>query len=51
MQNLFLFKGIKGGTLLPQVLDGGNGTRPKAGGAHKNNSFFDLFVAVGFVYS
>ena len=27
------------------------GPRPKAGGAHEFESFFQLFVAVGFVYS
>ena len=39
MQNLFLFNNIKDGTLLPQVIHGGIGTRPKAGGAHEFNSF------------
>ena len=39
MQNQFLFNSIKGGTVLPQVLHGGIGKRPKAGGAHENNSF------------
>ena len=42
---------IGDGTLLPQVIPGGTGTRPKAGGAHEFNSFFRLFVAVGFVCS
>ena len=51
VQNLFLFNNIKDGTLLPQVIPGGTGTRPKAGGAHEFNSFFGLFVAVGFAYS
>ena len=50
VQNLLLFNSIKGGTLLPQVLHGGIGTHPIAGGTHENNSVF-LFVAVGFVYS
>ena len=35
MQNLFLFTNVKDGTLLPQVIPGGTGTRPKAGGAHE----------------
>ena len=39
MQNLFLVNNIKDGTLLPQVITGGTGTRPKAGGAHEFNSF------------
>ena len=38
--NLFLFNNIKDGTLLPQAIPGGTGTRPKAGGAHEFNSFF-----------
>ena len=44
---------IGDGTLLPQAIPGGTGTRPKAGGAHEFNSYFFLkmFVAVGFVYS
>ena len=43
---------IRDGTLPPQVIPGGTGTRPKAGGAHEFNSFVQkLFVAVGFVYS
>ena len=50
VQNQFLFNSIKGGTLPPQVVHGGIGTRSKAGGAHENISLF-LFVAVGFVYS
>ena len=33
------FNNIKDGTLLPQVVPGGTGTRPKAGGAHEFNSF------------
>ena len=36
---------------LPQVILGGTGTRPKAGGVHEFNSFFKWFVAVGFVYN
>ena len=54
VQNLFLFNNIKDGTLLPQVIPGGAGTRPKAGGAHEFNSFFffkKMFVAVVFAYS
>ena len=39
VQNTFLFNDIRGGTLLPQVILGGIGTRPKAGGAHEFNSF------------
>ena len=35
-----ILNSIKGGTLLPQVLHGGTGTRPKAGGAHEKSSFF-----------
>ena len=30
VQNLFLFNNIKDGTLLPQVIPGGTGTRPKS---------------------
>ena len=45
------FNSIKGGTLLPQAIPRGTGTRPKAGGAHEFSSFFKKFVAVGFVYS
>ena len=41
VQNRFLFNNIKDGTLLPQVIPGGTGTRPKAGGAHEFNSFFE----------
>ena len=44
MQNQFLFNSTKGGTLPPQVLHGGVGT--KASGAHENNSFLNVFVAV-----
>ena len=40
VQNPFLFNNIRDGTLLPQVIPGGTGTRPKAGGAHEFNSFF-----------
>ena len=40
VQNLFLFNNIRDGTILPQVIHGGSGTRPKAGGAHELNSFF-----------
>ena len=36
------FNCIKDGTFLPQVLHGGIGTRPKAGGAHEFNSFFKI---------
>ena len=32
------------GTLLPQVLHGGTGTRPKAGGAHEFNSFLKCLL-------
>ena len=39
VQNLFLFSNIQDGTLLPQVILGGTGTRPKAAGAHEFNSF------------
>ena len=39
---IFLFNSIKDGTLLPQVILGGIGTRPKAGGAHEFNSFLNL---------
>ena len=39
MQNPFLFNNMKDDTLLPQVIPGGIGTRPKAGGAHEFNSF------------
>ena len=34
----FSFNNIKDGTLPPQVVHGGIGTRPKTGGAHQNNS-------------
>ena len=51
VQNPFLFNNIRDGILLPQVIRGGIGTRPKAGGAHEFNLFLKLFVAVGFVYS
>ena len=40
MQNPLLLNSIKDGTLLPQVVHGGIGTRPNAGGAHEFNSFF-----------
>ena len=40
VQNPFLFNNIRDGTLHPQVIPGGTATRPKAGGAHKFNSFF-----------
>ena len=50
VQNPFLFNDIRDGTLLLQVILGGTGTPPKAGGAHEFN-FFKMFVAVGFVYS
>ena len=43
VQNQFLFSNVKDGTLLPQVIPGGTGTRPKAGGAHEFNSFFHLW--------
>ena len=43
MQNLFLFNSTEDGTLLSQVLHGGIGTRPKASGAHENNSFLRIF--------
>ena len=49
--DLFFFNNIRDGTLLPQVILGGLGHVQKAGGAHEFNSFFKLFVAVGFVYS
>ena len=48
VQNPFLVNNIRVGTLLPQVIPGGTGTRPKVGGAHESNSFFKLFVAVRF---
>ena len=32
-------KNVQNGTLLPQVIPGGTGTRPKACGAHEFNSF------------
>ena len=51
VQNPFLFNNIRDGTFLPQVILGGTGTRPKAGGAHEFNLFFELLVAVGFVHS
>ena len=51
VQNLVLFNNIKNGTLFSQVIHGGIGTRPKAGGAHEFNFFFQLFVALGFAYS
>ena len=44
VQNPFFFNNIKDGTLLPQVIPGGSGTRPKAGGAHEFNSCFFLIV-------
>ena len=44
MQNLFLFNNIKDGTLLPQVIHGGIGT--KAGGVHEFSSF--LFCCSSF---
>ena len=40
VQNPFLFNKFKDGTLLPQVIPGGTGTRPKACGAHEFNSLF-----------
>ena len=40
VQNPFLFNNIIDGTLLPRVIPGGTGTRPKAGGAHEFNSIF-----------
>ena len=52
--NPFLTNNIGDGTLLPQAILGGTGTRPKAGGAHEFDSFFiqkNMFVAAGFVYS
>ena len=51
VQNPFFFNNTKDGTLLPQVISGESGTSSKAGGVHEFNSFFNLFVAVGFVYS
>ena len=39
VQNPFLFNNIKDGILLPQVIRGGTGTRPKAGGAPEFKSF------------
>ena len=51
VQNPFYFNNTKDGTLLPQVILGGTGTHPKAGGTHEFNSFFKMFVAVGFAYS
>ena len=48
VQNLFLFTNIKDGTLPPQVVPGGTGTRPQAGGAHVFNSFFCLLQKVSF---
>ena len=44
VQNLFLFHNIKDGTLLPQVIPGRTGTRPKAGGAHEFNSFLNCLL-------
>ena len=38
------FSTIKDGTLLLQVIPGGTGTRPKAGGAHEFNSFFNCLL-------
>ena len=43
-QNPFLFNSTKDGTFLPRVLHGGIGTRPKAGGAHENNSFLNCLL-------
>ena len=40
VQNPFLFNKKTDGTLLPQVIPGGTGTRQKDGGAHEFNSFF-----------
>ena len=40
----FLFQQNKDGTLLPQVIPGGTGSRPIAGGAHEFNSFFKCVV-------
>ena len=40
VQNPFLTNNIGDGTLPPQSIPGGTGTRPKAGGAHEFNSFF-----------
>ena len=34
----------KGGTLLPQAIPRGTGTRPKAGGAHEFSSFFKCLL-------
>ena len=48
VQNPFLVNNIRVGTLLPQGIPGGTGTRPKVGEAHELNSFFKLFVAVRF---
>ena len=39
VQNPLLTNNIGDGTLLPQAIPGGTGTRPKAGGAHEFNSF------------
>ena len=39
VRNPFFFNNVKDGTLLPQVILGGTGTRPKAGGAHEFNLF------------
>ena len=48
VQNLFLFNNVKDGTLLPQVIPGGIGTRPKAGEAHEFNSFFQIVCCSWF---
>ena len=50
VQNFFLFKSIKGGALLLQVILGGTGTRPKAGVAHEF-ILKKMLVAVGFAYN
>ena len=39
VQKPCVLNNIKDGTLLPQVIPGGTGTRPKVGGAHGFNSF------------
>ena len=50
--NPFLLNNIGDGILLPQVIPGGIGTRPKAGGAREKSILFKkLFVAAGFVPS
>ena len=42
VQNPFIPNNIGDGTLLPPAIPGGTGTRPKAGGAHEFNFFFDV---------